>query len=89
MSASSATGEQELAGLTVPELRAMAKVRARLTLRGRHTGLTAIFYRAPIVGARTLQVHGIRGAWQMNKKELIKQLADAASQSAAAAGPND
>ena len=46
-------------------------------------------YRALTVGACILQLHGIRGAWQMNKKELITQLVDATRHSAAAADPND
>ena len=51
--------------------------------------LTAEVYRGLTVGAFILQLHGIRGAWQMNKKELIMQLVDATSHSAAAADPND
>ena len=46
-------------------------------------------YRGLTVGACILQLHGIRGAWQMNKKELITQLVDATSHSVTAADLND
>lgn len=50
---------------------------------------TVFTYRVLTVGAQILQVHGIRGAWQMKKEELVKQLTIATSHGAAKVGPND